>query len=46
MVHRRRFLEHMTGKALSDSTVVGCSEEDGLQPKKRSVGSLWSETSG
>jgi hypothetical protein len=41
MVHRRRFLEHMTGKtgkALSDSTVDGCSEEDGLQPKKTECG--------
>ena len=37
---RRRFLEHITGSALSDSTRRTDVEADGLHSKKRSVGAV------
>ena len=40
MVERRRFLEDVTGKALSDSTIGRLLRRMGFSPKKRSVGAL------
>ena len=46
MVERRRFLEDMTGKALSDSTVGRLLKRMGFSIKNGVWGALWSETSG
>jgi hypothetical protein len=40
MVEGRRFLEDVTGKALSDSTIGRLLRRMGFSPKKRSVGAL------
>ena len=42
---RRRFLEHTTGKALSDSTVLRLLKRMGFS-QKNGVWGRWSETSG
>jgi transposase len=45
MVERRRFLEDVTGKALSDSTIGRLLRRMGFSPKN-GVWGRWSETSG
>jgi transposase len=45
IVERRRFLEHVTGKALSDSTVGRLLRRMGFSPKN-GVWGHWSETNG
>ena len=45
MVERRRFLEGVTGKALSDSTIGRLLRRMGFSPKN-GVWGRWSETSG
>ncbi len=45
IVERRRFLEHMTGKAMSDSTVGRLLRRMGFRPKN-GVWARWSEMNG
>jgi transposase len=45
IVERRRFLEHMTGKAMSDSTVGRLLRRMGFSPKN-GVWARWSEMNG